>query len=112
VSIYERLQKLSSEKHMLTHQFVMHPLICKFTNDQFYNGKLQNGPNVQSVEYNKVFESIKFPIYSFMDIPSMELVHSSQNGDINSAVIYGILKHFSAGMLLLLSSPTAHSSFS
>ncbi|CAL4998719.1 unnamed protein product [Urochloa decumbens] len=97
VSIYERLQKLSSEKHMLTHQYVMHPLICKFINDQFYNGKLQNGPNVQSVEYNKVFESQDFPVYSFMDIPSMELVHS-ENGNINSAVIYGILKQMCSGL--------------
>jgi hypothetical protein len=80
VSIYERLQKLSCEKHMLTREFVMHPLICKFTNDQFYNVKFHNRPNVQSVEYNQTFESLKFPIYiyNFMDIPSMELVHSTK----------------------------------
>jgi hypothetical protein len=107
VSIYERLQKLSCEKHMITREFVMHPLIRKFTNDQFYNVKLHNGPNVQSVEYNQAFESLKFPIY----IVSWTFLLWSwcipQNGDFNSAVIYGILKYFSARMLLLLSSPTA-----
>ncbi|KAL6907869.1 hypothetical protein ACP4OV_002039 [Aristida adscensionis] len=98
VSIFERVQQLVSNKQMLTLQAAMHPSLSQFPNDYFYNGKIEDDPNVKSCEYNKEFMAIKYPFYGFMDIPSMEL-RSRRKSHINSAAIFILLQQFCEDMI-------------
>ncbi|KAL2539106.1 P-loop containing nucleoside triphosphate hydrolase superfamily protein [Abeliophyllum distichum] len=42
-SMFERLQRANHPVIMLTHQYRMHPEICRFPSSHFYDGKLLNG---------------------------------------------------------------------
>ena len=42
-SLFERMVEMGVEPYLLTKQYRMHPAISKFPNDQFYNGRLEDG---------------------------------------------------------------------
>lgn len=52
VSLHERLMTHCGASYiMLNKQYRMHPSICSFPSNKFYQGKLLNGPNVESPYY-------------------------------------------------------------
>ena len=47
-SLFQRMQENGHPSHLLDIQYRMHPQISLWPNNQFYEGALQNGANVQS----------------------------------------------------------------
>ncbi|KAL6653613.1 hypothetical protein ACP70R_008537 [Stipagrostis hirtigluma subsp. patula] len=92
-SIFEKLRQMVPQVQMLKHQFAVHPFISRFPNNYFYSGKLEDGPNVKSIEYNREFVPLKLPFYGFIDIPATALRPTSKDC-VYSAAIYQLLQQF------------------
>ncbi|KAF8765352.1 hypothetical protein HU200_008494 [Digitaria exilis] len=68
-SLFERLTSLGQPKHLLDVQYRMHPWISKFPVERFYNGKIDDGPNVLNRNYEKRYlTGPMFGSYSFINI--------------------------------------------
>nr|CCI55316.1 PH01B001I13.12 [Phyllostachys edulis] len=68
-SVFERLSLLGYSKHLLSVQYRMHPEISKFPVATFYDGKISDGPNVTSKNYDRRFLASKiFGPYSFINV--------------------------------------------
>ncbi|CAL2229725.1 unnamed protein product [Prunus armeniaca] len=68
-SLFERLVLLGHEKLLLNVQYRMHPLICRFPKQEFYNNQILDGPNVSEVSYEKSFiEGRMYGPYSFINV--------------------------------------------
>ncbi|KAK1410598.1 hypothetical protein QVD17_37135 [Tagetes erecta] len=68
-SLFERLVLLKHTRHLLNVQYRMHPAISRFPNKEFYDDRLQNGPNVEVESYTKQFlEGDIFGSYSFIHL--------------------------------------------
>ena len=67
-SLFSRLMKNGYESSLLTVQYRMHPVISAWPNEQFYNGHINNGENVRSPTYTKIWHSA-IPPLSVYDIP-------------------------------------------
>lgn len=60
---------LGYSKHLLSVQYRMHPEISKFPVATFYDGKISDGPNVTSKNYDRRFLASKiFGPYSFINV--------------------------------------------
>jgi AAA domain/SEN1 N terminal len=70
-SLFERLQDAKhSRVHLLNTQYRMHPDISRFPSARFYNGRLQNGASVKSIQYHQPYHfdaRKRFGPLSFMD---------------------------------------------
>ncbi|KAL6654575.1 hypothetical protein ACP70R_008040 [Stipagrostis hirtigluma subsp. patula] len=97
-SIFEKLRQMVPQVQMLKHQFAVHPFISRFPNNYFYSGKLEDGPNVKSIEYNREFVPLKLPFYGFIDIPATALRPTSKDC-VYSAAIYQLLQQFCKEMV-------------
>ncbi|CAH9069928.1 unnamed protein product [Cuscuta epithymum] len=83
-SLFERLVKLGHKRHLLNVQYRMHPSISLFPNNQFYEKKVMNGPNVTKEGFEKRFlKGEMFGPFSFIDIrggrEEQDVKHSSKN---------------------------------
>lgn len=68
-SLFERLVKLGHERHLLQVQYRMHPSISSFPNEEFYENKIMDGPNVKKRNYEKRFLQGKiYGAYSFINV--------------------------------------------
>uniref|UniRef100_A0A0D9W8K8 UvrD-like helicase ATP-binding domain-containing protein n=1 Tax=Leersia perrieri TaxID=77586 RepID=A0A0D9W8K8_9ORYZ len=68
-SVFERLSLLGYGKHLLNVQYRMYPEISRFPVATFYDGKISDGPNVTSKNYEKRFLASKiFGPYSFINV--------------------------------------------
>uniref|UniRef100_A0A0E0KUC3 DNA2/NAM7 helicase-like C-terminal domain-containing protein n=1 Tax=Oryza punctata TaxID=4537 RepID=A0A0E0KUC3_ORYPU len=68
-SVFERLSLLGYSKHLLNVQYRMHPEISRFPVATFYDGKISDGPNVTSKNYERRFLASKiFGPYSFINV--------------------------------------------
>ncbi|TVT98821.1 hypothetical protein EJB05_55850, partial [Eragrostis curvula] len=98
VSIFKKLQQLVSRKEMLRHQYTMHPLINQFPNSYFYKGKVMDGANVRSSDYNREFIPLKLPSYAFLDVPAAKMRDIRKNY-VYSAAILELLQQLCKDML-------------
>ncbi|KAL3372688.1 hypothetical protein AABB24_004969 [Solanum stoloniferum] len=83
-SLFERLVILGHKKHLLNVQYRMHPKISLFPNNEFYQKKIMDGPNVKSAAYEKRFLTGDiFGSYSFINVSSgnedQDERHSTRN---------------------------------
>ncbi|XP_055826472.1 uncharacterized protein LOC129894890 [Solanum dulcamara] len=83
-SLFERLVILGHKKHLLNVQYRMHPKISLFPNNEFYEKKIMDGPNVTATIYEKRFlKGDIFGSYSFINVSSGKEVlddkHSTRN---------------------------------
>ncbi|CAK7338818.1 unnamed protein product [Dovyalis caffra] len=70
-SLFERLVILDHKKHLLDMQYRMHPSISLFPNKEFYDGLIQNAPNVNGRNYQKQFlQGNMYGPYSFINVVS------------------------------------------
>ncbi|CAL5018900.1 unnamed protein product [Urochloa decumbens] len=68
-SLFQRLVSLGQPKHLLNKQYRMHPWISKFPVESFYGGRISDGANVLSREYErKYLTGPMYGSYSFIDI--------------------------------------------
>ncbi|EEE61559.1 hypothetical protein OsJ_15907 [Oryza sativa Japonica Group] len=68
-SVFERLSLLGYSKHLLNVQYRMHPEISRFPVATFYDGKISDGSNVTSKNYERKFLASKiFGPYSFINV--------------------------------------------
>ena len=49
-SLFERMQKANVEAFLLNTQYRMHPEICKYPNEKYYNNRLKNGENTLNMK--------------------------------------------------------------
>ncbi|KAJ4811722.1 P-loop containing nucleoside triphosphate hydrolases superfamily protein [Rhynchospora pubera] len=96
-SLFERLNSLGQEKHLLNVQYRMHPSISIFPNISFYEKKLLDGPNVIKKEHHKEYLPGKlFGSYSFIDVGAgkedFDDVGHSRKNMVEVAVVVHILK--------------------
>ncbi|KAJ4759257.1 P-loop containing nucleoside triphosphate hydrolases superfamily protein [Rhynchospora pubera] len=96
-SLFERLNSLGQEKHLLNVQYRMHPSISIFPNISFYEKKLLDGPNVIKREHHKEYLPGKlFGSYSFIDVGAgkedFDDVGHSRKNMVEVAVVVHILK--------------------
>ncbi|CAI9114585.1 OLC1v1015339C1 [Oldenlandia corymbosa var. corymbosa] len=66
-SMFERLQRAGHPVFMLTHQYRMHPEICRFPSLHFYDGKLRNG-DLTSSKAAAFHENEDLGPYLFFDV--------------------------------------------
>ncbi|KAH0687926.1 hypothetical protein KY290_016580 [Solanum tuberosum] len=83
-SLFERLVILGHKKHLLNVQYRMHPKISLFPNNEFYEKKIMDGPNVTAAIYEKRFlKGDIFGSYSFINLSSgneeQDERHSTRN---------------------------------
>ena len=85
-SLFERLETMGMAKERLVVQYRMHPLIREFPSSHFYDGQLQDGPNVM------VSDRLGHPIYQipciepflFINVESSQETLSAQRSLSNS----------------------------
>ncbi|KAJ1276614.1 hypothetical protein BS78_05G228100 [Paspalum vaginatum] len=96
-SIYERLQQLTTQQQILTHQYGRHEFIDEIINCHIYNGILEVSPNAMSMEHNTEVESLSFPSFSVMNVPTIPSSYS-RKGYVLSATLFILLQKLSKGM--------------
>ncbi|CAL8088440.1 unnamed protein product [Prunus armeniaca] len=94
-SLFEGLVLLGHEKLLLNVQYRMHPLICRFPKQEFYNNQILDGPNVSEVSYEKSFiEGRMYGPYSFINVANgkeeFDRGHSLKNM-VEVAIVYEIV---------------------
>lgn len=94
-SLFERLVMLGHEKHLLSVQYRMHPSISQFPNRQFYQNKIQDGPNVKCEAHKKKFlDGLMYGPCSFINISGasdhVDGSHSKKNL-VEAFVVAGIV---------------------
>lgn len=57
-SLFERLEACNHPVHMLRVQYRSHPTISKFPREFFYDGKLEDGPNVLEKSYQRPYHEL------------------------------------------------------
>ena len=57
-SLFERIEACGHPVHMLRTQYRSHPLISEFPRHYFYDGKLQDGDNVKSQQYDRPYHHL------------------------------------------------------
>lgn len=57
-SLFERLEACNHPVHMLRVQYRSHPTISKFPREFFYDGKLEDGPNVVEKSYQRPYHQL------------------------------------------------------
>ncbi|CAN8232745.1 unnamed protein product [Cochlearia groenlandica] len=68
-SLFERLVFLGHDKHLLDVQYRMHPLISRFPNIEFYDGRIKDAEIVKQSMYQKRFlEGNMFGSLSFINV--------------------------------------------
>ncbi|CAN0880576.1 TPR and ankyrin repeat-containing protein 1 [Linum grandiflorum] len=68
-SLFERVTSLQHPVHFLNMQYRMHPFISSFPNSMFYSGTIQDGDNVNNVNYQRRYLSgPMFGPYSFINV--------------------------------------------
>ncbi len=80
-SLFQRLEEAGHDVHMLNTQYRMHPSISDFPRRIFYDGKLQDGPNVKHLEYgNPLKKSILQKFQSFQPFTVLDLESTEERG--------------------------------
>ncbi|XP_066319207.1 uncharacterized ATP-dependent helicase C29A10.10c-like [Miscanthus floridulus] len=68
-SLFVRLTSLGQPKHLLDVQYRMHPWISKFPVESFYDGRITDGPNVLSRNYERRhLTGPMYGSYSFINV--------------------------------------------
>ena len=75
--MFERLSALGHHKDLLNVQYRMHPCISKFPNENFYDNKIIDGPNVKEYHCTYLPGSIFGP-YSFIHVEDGCEEHTGQ----------------------------------
>ncbi|TDH73008.1 hypothetical protein CCR75_003769 [Bremia lactucae] len=75
-SLFERLESCKHPVHMLRTQYRSHPIISDFPRNYFYDGKLQDGDNVNGGDYVKPYHSLG---EAFMPLVFWNLLSSREN---------------------------------
>ncbi|KAH0763512.1 hypothetical protein KY290_019585 [Solanum tuberosum] len=87
-SLFERLVILGHKKHLLNVQYRMHPKISLFPNNEFYEKKIMDGPNVTAAIYEKRFlKGDIFGSYSFINVSSGKEVLDEEHSTRNMAEV-------------------------
>ncbi|KAH0760508.1 hypothetical protein KY290_016581 [Solanum tuberosum] len=87
-SLFERLVLLGHKKHLLNVQYRMHPKISLFPNNEFYEKKIMDGPNVTAAIYEKRFlKGDIFGSYSFINVSSGKEVLDEEHSTRNMAEV-------------------------
>ncbi len=84
-SLFQRLQMLGVQVFMLKTQYRMHPKIASFPNGMFYDGLLENGPNVLGEKYSKPYHQLH-RVYAplvFINCEAMEERTSASSSTMN-----------------------------
>ncbi|KAK7300604.1 hypothetical protein RJT34_11452 [Clitoria ternatea] len=90
-SLFERLTKLGSKRHMLNFQYRMHPSISKFPSKEFYGQKLSDASFVREINYNKRFlEGKMYTSYSFINISKGREQSNHENSLFNKIEVAAI----------------------
>jgi senataxin len=80
-SLFQRLEEAGHDVHMLNTQYRMHPSISDFPRRVFYDGKLQDGPNVKQPEYgNPLKKAILQRFHSFQPFTVLNLESTEERG--------------------------------
>ncbi|CCD27140.1 DNA/RNA helicase SEN1 NDAI_0J02480 [Naumovozyma dairenensis CBS 421] len=66
-SLFVRMEKNSSP-YLLNVQYRMHPDISKFPSEEFYQGKLKDGPSMDIINRRPWHQMVPFAPYKFFDI--------------------------------------------
>jgi senataxin len=75
--LFERLSEIGHHKDLLDVQYRMHPCISKFPNENFYDNKIIDGPNVK--EYHCTYLPGRiFGPYSFIHVEDGCEEHTGQ----------------------------------
>ncbi|XP_055825886.1 uncharacterized protein LOC129894293 isoform X2 [Solanum dulcamara] len=81
-SMFERLQRAGYPVNMLTHQYRMHPEICRFPSFRFYDGKLVDGDQLSSKVAS--FHGTKgLGPYVFFDVVDGKELHDKKSGTLS-----------------------------
>ncbi|KAJ9679688.1 hypothetical protein PVL29_021573 [Vitis rotundifolia] len=68
-SLFERLVSLGHRKLLLNLQYRMHPSISLFPNQEFYNNRISDAPNVKERSYKRCFlQGDMYGSYSFINV--------------------------------------------
>ncbi|KAL6637249.1 hypothetical protein ACP70R_024821 [Stipagrostis hirtigluma subsp. patula] len=97
-SLFERLLGLSSDKIILTKQYVMHPFISQFVCQNFYGGNVEDGCTVESHAYNKKVDETKLPPYGFFDITQVAELRVKGKDFVEYAVLVFLLQKLCKGL--------------
>ncbi|XP_019057963.1 PREDICTED: uncharacterized protein LOC104812332 isoform X2 [Tarenaya hassleriana] len=81
-SMFERLQRAGCPVHMLTHQYRMHPEICRFPSMHFYDNKLLDGDKMSSKSAS-FHETRYLGPYIFYDIVDGQEHRSGDSGSMS-----------------------------
>ena len=72
-SLFQRMQSsIPDSLHMLSMQYRMHPSICKFPSECFYENKLQSSSNLEKLRDAPWHKNKLTSSYLFFDIPGQE----------------------------------------
>lgn len=74
-SLFVRMEK-NSKPFLLDVQYRMHPAISKFPSAEFYDGRLMDGPDMESLNKRIWHEQEPFKPYKFFDITSGQQVQN------------------------------------
>ncbi|KAL6654461.1 hypothetical protein ACP70R_007926 [Stipagrostis hirtigluma subsp. patula] len=97
-SLFERLLGLSSDKIILSKQYVMHPFISQFVRQNFYGGNVEDGCTVESHAYNKQVDKTKLPSYGFFDITQVDELRVKGKDFVEYVVLVFLLQKLYKGL--------------
>lgn len=107
-SLFQRLEEAGQPTYMLNEQYRMHPSISYFPRHIFYEGALQDGPNVQQPGYGNplrdvIFRAIpEFKPFVILDLDSREERGGTSLSNLSEAklavYLYDQLKILSKGL--------------
>lgn len=102
--MFERLVSLGHRKHLLNLQYRMHPSISLFPNQEFYNNKISDAPNVKERSYKRCFlQGDMYGSYSFINVAygneEQSNSHSTRNM-VEVVAVSEIVAKLFKGMLL------------
>ena len=98
-SLFQRIMKVNpTVVNLLSIQYRMHPDICQFPSEYFYDSKLENGPRMREACEASWHSDPMFPPYRFFDLLTSkeQMGHGGSLYNVDEAI-------FCAKMVKLLS---------
>jgi senataxin len=92
-SLFVRMQKnFPNDVHLLDTQYRMHPEISRFPSEQFYDGKLLDGPDMATIRDQPWHESSTLGPYRFFDVEGIQTKEARGHSFINVPELNAALK--------------------